>query len=133
MWSGASYPWPGGYECAFQNPRTTTSAQIAPSTNLVPLTRAGPATRLALVVAAEERERSAQQDQQVGLRAAVVDVPEVELDPLRPRQRCAPVDLRPAGDPGLHVEPPALPRVVLLDLVAQRRARPDHRHVAAHD
>src|SRR5438876_11195079 len=106
MWSGASYPWPGGYECAFQRPRTTTSAQIAARATLA---RAGPATRLALVVAAEQRERSAQQDQQVGLRAAVLDVPEVELDPLRPRQRRAAVDLRPACDSRLHLEPPALP------------------------
>ena len=45
----------------------------------------------------------------------------------------AAVDLRPAGDPRLHVEPVQLPLVVLLDLVAERRARPDHRHVAADD
>ena len=45
----------------------------------------------------------------------------------------AAVDLRPAGDARLDVEPVQLALVVLLDLVAERRARPDHRHVAAND
>jgi hypothetical protein len=43
------------------------------------------------------------------------------------------VDLRPARDPGLHLESAALPRRVALDLVRERRARPDQAHVAAHD
>src|SRR5215831_813640 len=34
----------------------------------------------------------------------VVDVPRIELETLRPRDRIASVDLRPAGDPGLHRE-----------------------------
>ena len=45
----------------------------------------------------------------------------------------AAVDLRPAGDPGLHVEAVELALVVAVDLVAERRPRPDHRHVAADD
>ena len=49
------------------------------------------------------------------------------------RQRCAAVDLRPAGDPGPHVEPVPLPFVVPIGLVAECRPRPDHRHVATHD
>src|SRR5690348_16692782 len=97
--------------------------------------RAGiaPAAGLALVRAAEERERGAQQDQQVGLPVAVADVPEVELDPVGPRQRRTAVDLRPPGDAGLDVEPVELPLVVALHLVAERRPRADHRHVAPHD
>ena len=35
--------------------------------------------------------------------------------------------------PGLDLEPAALPLVVALDLVAERRARADDRHVAADD
>jgi hypothetical protein len=63
----------------------------------------------------------------------VLDVPEVELDALRPRQRRAAVDLRPPGDPRLHREAPALTLGVLLDLDRDRRPRPDQRHLAAHD
>src|SRR5437868_10349789 len=98
-----------------------------------PLLRRLPATRPALVRAAEERARRAQQDLQVDERRAVLDVPEVELDPLRPGEPRPAVDLRPAGDPGPDVEPVALPLVVLVDLVAKCRPRPDDRHVAAND
>src|SRR4051794_15293545 len=92
-----------------------------------------PATRLALVGPAEERERRAQEDLQVDARAPVPDVPEVELDPLGPRQRRAPVDLGPARDPRQDVEPVELPLVVAVDLVAERRPRADHGHLAADD
>src|SRR3954453_5961397 len=88
-----------------------------------------PATRLALVRPAEERERRAAQDLQVDARAPVLDVPEVELDPPPPGQRRASMDLRPAGDPGQHVEPVELTLVVAVDLVAERRPRADERHV----
>src|SRR4051812_7272750 len=94
---------------------------------------AAPAPGCALVGAAEERERRPQQDQEVRLPVVVAHVPEVELDPVRPRERGAAVDLRPAGDPRLDVEPVELPFVVLVDLVAERRPRTDDRHVAAHD
>ena len=81
-----------------------------------------PAAGLALVGAAEERERRAQQDQQVGEPRAVLDVPDVQLDPLVPGERGAAVDLRPARDPRQDVEPLALALGVLLDLIAERRA-----------
>ena len=61
----------------------------------------------------------------------MLHVPEVEIDPLGPRQRRAAVDLRPAGDPRLDVEPVELALVVAVDLVAEGRARADHGHVAA--
>src|SRR5215470_12130548 len=92
-----------------------------------------PAARLALVRAADEREGRPEQDQQVGLPVTVADVPEVELDPLGPGERGATVNLRPTGDARLHVEAVALALVVALDLVAQRRARADDRHVAPDD
>src|SRR5436189_262637 len=91
-----------------------------------------PATRLALVGAAEQRNRCPEEDLQVDARGTVLDVPEVELYSVRPRQAGSAVDLRPAGDPGVDVEAVALPLVVGLDLVAQRRPRPDQRHLAAH-
>src|SRR5205823_2701912 len=43
------------------------------------------------------------------------------------------VDLCPAGDAGLHVEAPALPRGIALDLVRESGARADEAHVSAHD
>ena len=49
------------------------------------------------------------------------------------RQLRAAVDLRPAGQPGTDGEALPLPLGVPLDLVAERRPRPDHRHLAAHD
>src|SRR4051812_5868430 len=73
-----------------------------------------PAARRALVRAAEEDERGAEQDQEVGLRARVVDVPEVVLDPLRPGEAGAAVDLRPAGQAGPPLEAAPLAIVVLL-------------------
>ena len=63
----------------------------------------------------------------------VAHIPEVELDAIGPRQGGAAVDLRPAGDAWLHVETMQLLLVVGVDLVAEGRPRPDHRHVAAHD
>jgi hypothetical protein len=92
-----------------------------------------PASSVPLVGTAEEGEGRPEQDQQVGLPVVVADVPEVELDPLGPRQLRAAMDLRPTGDPGLHVEAVQLLVVVLVDLVAEGRSRPDDRHVAADD
>src|SRR5215204_5572463 len=92
-----------------------------------------PAARRALVRPGQERQRRARQDLQLEPRRTVVDVPDVELDPLVPRQRGAAVHLRPARQPRLHLEPAPLRRRVLLDLVAERRPRPDDRHVSAED
>ena len=62
--------------------------------------RVAPGGRLAAVeaVAAEDHPHGEQQDAQVQAPGAVLDVPEVELDALVPRQLGAAVDLRPAGD-----------------------------------
>src|SRR5215207_2424668 len=92
-----------------------------------------PAARLALVRAAEERQRRSQEDLQVEERAPVLHVPDVQLDSLLPGKRGPAVDLRPAGDARLHVEAAPLAIRVLLDLVAQGWARPDQAHVAADD
>src|SRR5437868_15533538 len=124
MWPAPSYPIPGGYRMTFHAPTTTTNAQMLASASLA---RGLPATRLALVGAAEEGARRAREDLQVDPRRAMLDVPEVELDPLGPREARAAVDLRPAGDAGLDVEPVQLPLVVLLDLIAKRGPGPTRR------
>src|SRR5919199_711547 len=103
------------------------------TTRTAALALRAPATGLALVRAGEERERRPREDLQVEPRRAALDVPDVELDPLVPRQPRAPVDLRPAREPGLDLEPAPLPRRVAVDLVPQRRARPDQAHIAADD
>ena len=72
-----------------------------------------------------------QQDAQVQAPGAVLDVPEVELDALVPGQLGAPVDLRPARDPGLDRQAPALALGVAVDLDGDRRARADDRHLSA--
>ncbi len=91
---------------------------------------------LAQVVAVEavprgEHARRARQDPDVEPQRAVLDVPDVELDPLRPRQRGAAVDLGPARDAGLHVEPAALALGVTVDLLLDRRARAHDRELSA--
>ena len=60
----------------------------------------------------------------------MLDVPDVELDPLGPRERRAPVHLRPPGDAGPDVEPSPLSLVVALHLVGERRSGTDEAHVA---
>ena len=70
-------------------------------------------------------------DPRVERQRAVLDVVQVELDPLRPRQRCTAVDLRPARDAGLQRKTASLALAVLGHLHRQRRARANQRHVAA--
>src|SRR5581483_10719057 len=93
--------------------------------------RLAPAARLAAVGAARERERRAQEDEQIDPRRAMVDVPQVELDPLGPGKPGAAVDLRPARQPRTHLQPAPLALRVALDLVGERRPRPDDAHLAA--
>ena len=61
----------------------------------------------------------------------VLDVPEVELDPLGPGEGGAALDLRPAGDAGADREAAALALRVAVDLDLHGRARADERHLAA--
>src|SRR5215471_366980 len=88
-----------------------------------------PAARRTLVRPAEEGERSHHEYLQIEAGRPVLHVRDVELDPLVPWERGSPVHLRPARDAGLHLEPPALPVAVALDLVSERRTRPDDAHV----
>src|SRR5215208_616006 len=61
----------------------------------------------------------------------MLDVPDVEFDPLLPRDPRAPMDLGPAGDPRPQIQSPELTRRVELDLGWERRARTDDPHLAA--
>ena len=64
----------------------------------------------------------------------VVDVGEVELHPLvEARQVAAPGDLPEAGEPRLHREAAALPLLVAGDLLRERRAGADERHLPLQD
>src|SRR6266508_2062970 len=116
---------PSGRACTKQRVRGGRDAQREgpqPEVRQLGINRlAMPAAGGALVGAAEERKRRPQQDLQVDERRTVLDIPDVQLDPLVPWERCAAVDLRPAGQPGLDLEPAALALAVLLDLVGERR------------
>src|SRR5512132_3428083 len=61
----------------------------------------------------------------------MLDVPDVEFDPLLPRDPRAPMDLGPARDPRPEIQSPELTRGVELDLGRERRARTDDTHLAA--
>src|SRR4051812_34067014 len=108
-------------------------ARSRPPDNGSVMRSGGPAAGRALVGAPEQRERGQREDLQVEPRGAVLDVPEVELDALLPREGGTAVHLRPAGQARLHVEAVALALVVAVDLVAERRSRADEAHLAAED
>src|SRR5580765_1042797 len=63
----------------------------------------------------------------------MLDVPDVERDAVLPGQARSPVDLRPAGDTGPHLETPPLARRVALHLIGERGAGTDEAHVTPHD
>ena len=63
----------------------------------------------------------------------MVDVPDVELDPLLPGDAGAALDLRPAGDPGANLVTAVLVRGEVGDLGGDGRAGTDDRHLAAKD
>ena len=81
--------------------------------------------------ASQQGARCAGEDLQVEAQRAMLDVPDVQLDPLLPRDPGAAVDLGPPGDAGAQVQAAQLARRVELDLGGQRRPRADDPHVAA--
>src|SRR5262249_31401422 len=83
-----------------------------------------------LAAPAELAER-APEDLQVEPEGPVVEVPEVQVDSLRPADRLAPVHLRPAGDARLDRQAAAVVVGVAGDLLDEIRARPDEAHLAA--
>src|SRR5579884_2878182 len=81
-------------------------------------------------LAAQPHAQRSDDDPQVESQASVLDVPQVELDPLAPGQRRPAVDLGPSGEARLDREAAALSLGVLLDLDGQRGSRADDRHLA---
>src|SRR4051794_5388627 len=73
------------------------------------------------------------QDRQVHRKRPVLDIEEVLADGLLPRQVRAPVDLPTAGDPRLDQQPAVYVRLILRDLVRERWARTNERHVSTDD
>src|SRR5690606_27639587 len=73
------------------------------------------------------------EDPQVEFDRPIVDIPDVELDAFWPGQLISAIDLRPPCHARQRFEPSPLPRTVLLDLVAESRARTDQAHVALED
>jgi hypothetical protein len=61
----------------------------------------------------------------------MLDVPDVQLDSLLPRNPGSAVDLGPAGYAGAQIQAAELARRVELDLCRQGRARPDDAHIAS--
>ena len=96
-------------------PATSTRARGRP---LGRRRRLAPAAGLAAVepVAGDRHAGAEREDAQVEPQRRVLEVPEVELDPLGPGQRRAAVDLRPAGEARARVQPPALAVGVAVDL-----------------
>src|SRR5262249_2379765 len=84
-------------------------------------------------VAGDEEPEGPEQDAGVEQRAAVVDVVDVELDPLLPGDAGAALDLGPAGDARADLVAAALVRRVIDHLGRDRRAGADDRHLAAQD
>src|SRR3954447_10332312 len=86
-------------------------------------------------VAVEPADEGQPHDFQVERDRPVLDVVQVVLDPLLERRVAAPaVDLRPAGDPRLHLVPQHVLRDPVLELLEEIRTLgpwPDDRHVAA--
>src|SRR3954464_12952020 len=69
-------------------------------------------------MAGEQQSYRPAEDPEVEPERAVLDVIDVELDPLFPRDAGAAVDLRPACQSRLYLEPAALVRGVGVDLGA---------------
>ncbi len=72
-----------------------------------------------------------EQDLEVEPQRPLVDVAQIEGDPVvEVVDPGAAGDLPEPGDAGFHGQPPALPALVALDLVGDRRPRPDQRHLS---
>src|SRR5262249_8379105 len=78
----------------------------------------------------QNHRHRAEQDLDVEAERPSIDVSEIQTHPVLEVHAVAAGDLPEAGDSRLHGEAPALPALVLLDLLRDRRARPDEAHVA---
>ena len=82
---------------------------------------------------AEHIQDGAREDPEVEPQAPLIDIPDVEPEPLAEYDRVPPVDLRPASDAGQHLMPPVLLRRVVRQVFHEQRTRSHQRHVAPHD
>src|SRR5690606_36365094 len=80
-------------------------------------------------LAGDDRDRRFEHDEHVEPEVLVLDVPHVQLDRLVEVRRAAPRDLPPAGQAGQGIQALAVPRLVHVDLVLDRRARANHADV----
>ena len=104
--------------CRREGAAKLTGVQPRQQAPLPEITARGVARRILMSVQSERRPR----------------VAEVEPHHLVERRPAAPGHLPQPGDARLGVEhAPAVPRLVLLDLVGERRPRSDERHLAAQD
>src|SRR5438132_9787504 len=62
--------------------------------------------------------------------ADVVNIPDIELELVGPRNRVAAIDLRPAGQSWFDFVPPRLFRRVAVEVLHQQRTRTDQAHIA---
>ena len=83
-------------------------------------------------LAAHDHADGVGQDPQVEDGTTVVDVPDVEREPLVPRRRVAPVHLCPAGDARPNLQAAGLPVAVAGEVLHRQRPRADEAHLAGH-
>src|SRR5262245_40469022 len=115
-----------------RRPTTRSANPTAPGLCWSPSTTSGaPAAGDAAIRPGEQRQRRADEDLEVEPGRAMVDVPDVELDPLLPWQRRPTVHLRPARQARPHLEAAPLALRVRVHLVAESRAGADQAHLAA--
>src|SRR5665647_1546139 len=81
-------------------------------------------------LARHDRRDGPEHDACVQRERAVVDVPDVHLEALVPRDGVTPVDLRPSGDAGPDLVPSRLLPIVAVEVLRQEGARTDDAHVA---
>src|SRR5438105_10096023 len=91
-----------------------------------------PAMASARTLAGDDRGRGRQQDLDVGPQRPSPRVPQIQAHHVVEGGAAAAGNLPESGDSGLGFEQPTtMPRLVLLDLVGQRRSGPDQPHLAA--
>src|SRR5450756_1347880 len=77
-----------------------------------------------------DRRGGPEHDACIEREGAVIDVPDVHLEALVPRDGVTPVDLRPSGDAWPDLVPSRLLPIVAVEVLRQEGARTDDAHVA---
>src|SRR5262249_27690890 len=87
--------------------------------------------RITRTDAGEDRAYRPAHDRQVEHCAPVVDVPDVERQPIVPRERVAAAHLDEASDARTHLVPASLIRRIAWKILRQEGPRTDQRHFAS--